>query len=317
MEPQGRVSDRPKSPHRKGSRQRPKGKKNQPKWRSWVICQRTKEHNPMDSDDDDEVPQKRMLKKHFQTRNLQYQYFLPNQDQHRVHTIHRPAQLRPIHKEDRPRPVLKMNPLTTMTGTEKENLAQQCKMHQVMTQDGQCSTQTFGSFCFVTTENGEQQDLFNLTTIPCVQWSLCLDELTNDSSSAQVQLPKGVVWPPCGKAAGARAKRRSRVRKEASALEVRRYHKQFGYTKHLEWKSWIMRILWSAVIKKNKFSSLVTTVPVRLLQEVLVLFVFKQISQFGSFGKRVQTLCLPEAGSTFPLDSISNSWGKLGEYCCG
>ena len=42
-----------------------------------------------------------------------------------------------------------------------------------------------------------------------------------------------------------------------------------------------------------------TTVPVRLLQEALVNFVFKQISQFRSFGKCVWTLCIPEPGSTF------------------
>ena len=34
----------------------------------------------------------------------------------------------------------------------------------------------------------------------------------------------------------------------------------------------------------TKFSALGTTVPARLLQEALVVFVFKQISQFGSFG---------------------------------
>ena len=33
------------------------------------------------------------------------------------------------------------------------------------------------------------------------------------------------------------------------------------------------------------FSDLGTTVPARLLQEDIVIFVFKQISQFGSFGK--------------------------------
>ena len=40
----------------------------------------------------------------------------------------------------------------------------------------------------------------------------------------------------CGKAAEARAKRKSRARKEASAQEVRRYYKQFAEAKHLEWK---------------------------------------------------------------------------------
>ena len=49
-----------------------------------------------------------------------------------------------------------------------------------------------GPFCFVTTESGEQQDVYNLTAVPCVQRSLCLDDLTNDSSSAPAELPKGV-----------------------------------------------------------------------------------------------------------------------------
>ena len=49
-----------------------------------------------------------------------------------------------------------------------------------------------GSFCFVTTENGEEQDVCNSTSMPCVQRSLCLDEVTNDSSSTQVEVPKGV-----------------------------------------------------------------------------------------------------------------------------
>ena len=43
----------------------------------------------------------------------------------------------------------------------------------------------------------------------------------------------------CGKAAGARAKMRSRARKEASAQEVRGYYKQFAEAKRIEWKSWI------------------------------------------------------------------------------
>ena len=42
----------------------------------------------------------------------------------------------------------------------------------------------------------------------------------------------------CGKAAGARAKMRSRARKEASTQEVRGYCKQFAEAKHLEWTSW-------------------------------------------------------------------------------
>ena len=127
-----------------------------------------------------------------------------------------------------------------------------------------------GSFCFVTTENGEQQDLYNLTTLPCVQRSLCLDEVTNDSSSsAQVEVPKGVdsqtrdmlerCMATCGKAAGARAKRRSRARKEASAQEVRGYYKQFAEAKHLEWKSWIDNEVFDLVdLRKVKPKNYVT-----------------------------------------------------------
>ena len=46
---------------------------------------------------------------------------------------------------------------------------------------------------------------------------LCLDEVINDSSSTQVDFPKGVdnQTRDMLKAAGARAKRRSRARKEA------------------------------------------------------------------------------------------------------
>ena len=72
-----------------------------------------------------------------------------------------------------------------------------------------------GSFCFVTTENGEQQDIYNLTTIPGVQR---LEEVIDDSSSTRVELPNGVdnetrdmlerCVATCGKAAGARAKMR-------------------------------------------------------------------------------------------------------------
>ena len=126
-----------------------------------------------------------------------------------------------------------------------------------------------GPFCFVTTENGEQQDVCNLTTFPCVQRSLCLDELTNDSSSIQVEVPRGVdsqtrdmlerCMATCRKAAGARAKRRSRARKEVSAQEVRGYHKQFAEAKHLENKSWVDNEVFDLVdLRKVKPKNYVT-----------------------------------------------------------
>ena len=121
----------------------------------------------------------------------------------------------------------------------------------------------------MTTENGEQQDPYNLTTIPCVQRSLCLDEVINDSSSAQVEFPKVVdrqtrdmlerCMATCGKAAGARVQSRSRSREEASAQEVRGYYKQFAEAKRLEWKSWIDDEVFDLVdLRKDKPKSYVT-----------------------------------------------------------
>ena len=75
--------------------------------------------------------------------------------------------------------------------------------------------------------------------------------------------------------------------------------------------------LWSAVINSPKFSALGTTVPVRLLQEALVIFVLKQVSQFRSFGKWEKTPCLPGNGTTFARGSIGNSWEEMGVCWCG
>ena len=91
-------------------------------------------------------------------------------------------------------------------------------------------------------ENGEQQDICNLITVECVQRSLTLNEVTN-FDNMKVEVPEEVDGPTqsmlercrvvCGRAAGTRAKMRSRVRKEASAQEVRGYYKQFAEAKHL------------------------------------------------------------------------------------
>ena len=116
MEPQGRVSDRSRSPQRKGSPQRPNEKKTTAKVKKPSDLPNAKKHKPMDSDEDDEVPQNE-----------------PG--------ISSNTQL--VHKEHRQAPVPRMNSPTTMTSTEKENLAQQYRVDGVMTQEGQCSTQTF------------------------------------------------------------------------------------------------------------------------------------------------------------------------------
>ena len=127
-----------------------KARKSQPNCRSRLNCQRQRNISPW--------TQTRTMRYHetnlerLLTLSLQHLCYLYNQvpeeeisrvdrsDQHPVHTVHRPVLLQQVHKEHRPAPVLRMNPLTTMTSTEKENLAQQ---YRVMTQEGQCSTQTF------------------------------------------------------------------------------------------------------------------------------------------------------------------------------
>ena len=49
-----------------------------------------------------------------------------------------------------------------------------------------------GSFWFVTTENGHQQNLCNLTILPCVPRSLYLHEVTDDFGNMKVEVPEGV-----------------------------------------------------------------------------------------------------------------------------
>ena len=125
--------------------------------------------------------------------------------------------------------------------------------HSTVTPEAHKHAAAGKSFFFVTTANGEQQDIYILTTIPSVQRSLCLKEVTDDPSSTKVELPDGVenqtknmlerCMATCGKAAGARAQMRSRARKEASAQEVRGYYKQFAEAKHLEWMSVLCTVM--------------------------------------------------------------------------
>ena len=89
----------------------------------------------------------------------------------------------------------------------------------------------------------------NLITLPCVQRSLYLNEVTNDYENFKAEDPDGVdgqtrdmlerCTTTCGRAAGTRAKMRSRARKEAAAQEVRGYCKQFPEAKHLEYRFWV------------------------------------------------------------------------------
>ena len=125
------------------------------------------------------------------------------------------------------------------------------------------------SFCFATTEKGEQQDICKLTTMPGVQRSLYLDEMTNNFSNIQVEVPKGVdgrtrdvlkqCMTTCGEAAGTKANRKSRAGKEASTEEVRGYYNQFVEGKHLECKSWVDNAVFALVdLRKVKARNYVT-----------------------------------------------------------
>ena len=62
--------------------------------------------------------------------------------------------------------------------------------HWTMTRKTHKYAAAAGSFCFVTKENGDQQDICNLTTMPSIQRSLYLNEMTNNFSIIQVEVPK-------------------------------------------------------------------------------------------------------------------------------
>ena len=99
--------------------------------------------------------------------------------------------------------------------------------HWTMTPETHKYLAAAGSLCFVTAENGDQQDTCNLTTMPCGQRTLYLYEMTNNFSNIQAEIPKGVdgrtrdvleqCMTTCEKAGRIKAKKRSRPRREASA----------------------------------------------------------------------------------------------------
>ena len=102
-----------------------------------------------------------------------------------------------------------------------------------------------------------------------VQRSLYLNKMTNNFSNIQVEVPKGVdgrtrdvleqCMTTCGKAAGIKAKKEIRARKEASVKEVRGYYKQFAEAKHLEYKSWVNNEVFDLVdLRKVKKRNYVT-----------------------------------------------------------
>ena len=143
VEPQSRLSDRSMSPQRKESLQeqspqKQKGKKTTAQVKKPSDLPKAKKHKPTDPDADDDEPQNEPGT----SSNSQppVPVLLSSQDRHPVDKVHRPVLLRPAHKDHRTS--------TSSEGEsaddddEKENLAQQCKVHEVRTQEGQCSTQT-------------------------------------------------------------------------------------------------------------------------------------------------------------------------------
>ena len=134
--------------------------------------------------------------------------------------------------------------------------------HWTMTPETHKYAAAAGSFCFATTENGNQQDICSLITMPCVQRSLHLNGPTNDFDNIKVEVPKGVdgqnrdmlerCMATCGRAAGTRANTRSRARKEASAQEVRGYYEQFAEAKHLESRSMVDNEVFDLINMRKK-----------------------------------------------------------------
>ena len=107
-----------------------------------------------------------------QTLSLLHQYFLIRKDQLPVQFLVtktvRVATSFVAQSQDSGRTVLYPN-LYVLTNDE----------HWGMTPETHKYAAAARSFCVVTTENGDQQDICNLTTMPCVQRSLCLNEVTD------------------------------------------------------------------------------------------------------------------------------------------
>ena len=138
--------------------------------------------------------------------------------------------------------------------------------HWTMTLETHKYAAAAGSFCSSMTENGEQQDVCNLINMPCVQRSLYLNGATSDFENRKVEVPEGVdgqtrdmlerCMTTCRRAAGTRAKMRSRARKETSAQEARGYYKQVAEAKNLEYRSWVDNEVFDHRLEKSQAKKL-------------------------------------------------------------
>ena len=120
--------------------------------------------------------------------------------------------------------------------------------HPTMTPKTRKYAAAAGSFWFVTTENGDQQDICNLTAMPCVQRSLYLKEMTNNFSNIQSWSSKR-SWRPNSRCVGTmyddlRKGSRNQSKKEISCTKGSLSQRskrilQSAEAKHLEYKSWV------------------------------------------------------------------------------
>ena len=185
VDPQSRVTDHSRSSQdqedlRRQGPQKQKGKKNTAE-KQPSTPQKAKKYEPMDSDEDDEEPQNEPGTSSNSQNTVPV---LPLQqgpaassqgptasaisgDEDSEYSDEYSAQ-----SQDSGRQVLYPD-LYVLTNDE----------HWTMTSETHKYAAAAGSFCFVTTENADQEDICNLTTMPCAQRSLYLNEMTNNSGN--------------------------------------------------------------------------------------------------------------------------------------
>ena len=187
LDPQNRVSDRSRSPQDQEDSQRQgpqtqKGKKTAAE-KQPSTPPKAKKHKSQDLDEDDEEPQNEPgTSSNSQPTVSVLPYSqgpaasaIPG-DEDSEYSDEKSAQ-----SQDSGRTVLYPD-LYVRTNDE----------HWAMTPETHKYAAAAGSFCFVTTENGDQQDICNLTTMPCVQRSLYLNEFTDDIGNIKFEVPEGV-----------------------------------------------------------------------------------------------------------------------------
>ena len=217
VEPQIRVSDCSRSPQRKESPQRQKGKKNTAEVKKPRDLPKAKKHKPLDSDEDDEGPRNEpgtssntqppvpvfslqsrstssshgpststtsTSSQRTSTSTTSEDEYTEDEDDEYGDVEFGPA-IQSARSHDSGRTVLYPE-LHVLTNDE----------HWTVTPETHKYAAAAGSFCFVTTENGEEQDVCNLTTMPCVQRSLCLDE---NELTVKQETCWNAVWPPVEK----------------------------------------------------------------------------------------------------------------------